>query len=80
MMHDTQRESDVDEALLKQQREIDKINAMTHEELARKWRYAPLGDDYFNEDLPYYEVFRARLYDHFGGFTPEISKAIGGER
>lgn len=40
-MYDTQREHDVDEALLAQQKEIDKINAMTHEELARRWRYAP---------------------------------------
>lgn len=79
-MYDTQREYDVDEALLAQQREIDKINTMTHEELARLWRFASDGHLYFDNTLPYCKVFKERLFNHFGGFTPEISKKIGWEK
>lgn len=78
-MCDTQREHVVDEALLKQQREIDKINAMTHLEMARRYRFAVDGDPYFDNTLPYYEVFNER-FKMLGGFTPEISKEIGWKR
>jgi len=56
---------------------IDKINNMSHIEMCRLWRFAPSGHPYFDSTQPYYKIFRARLYDHFGGFTPEISKEIG---
>lgn len=56
---------------------IDKINNMSHVEMCRLWRFAPSGHLYFDTTLPYHEVFRKRLYDNFGGFTPEISKMIG---
>lgn len=59
-----------------QQIEIDKINSMSHIEMCRLWRHGPMGD-YVDGTLPYYEVFRKRLFEHFGGFTPEISKLIG---
>lgn len=61
----------------KDQEIFDKINAMSHEEMCRLWRFAPSGHPYFDSSLPYYEVFRHRLFDVLGGFTPEISKAVG---
>ena len=59
-----------------QQVVIDHINGMGHKEMCRMWRYAPPGHPYFRHNLPYFEVFRSRLFDWFGGFTPEISKEI----
>jgi hypothetical protein len=59
-------------------RHLENINAMSHEELCRTWRFAPSGHPYFDKTLPLYEVFKKRL-DDFGGFTPEISKKIGWE-
>lgn len=61
--------------------QVARINGMTHIEMARLWRFAPSGHPYFDGSLPYYELFRDRFLVHFGGFTPELSKAIGwGER
>ncbi len=57
-------------------RHIENINAMSHEEMCRLWRFAPPGHHYFDRTLPLYEVFKKR-FDDFGGFTPEISKKIG---
>ena len=59
------------------QAEIDKINAMGHYEMCSLWRFAPPGHPYFDNTLPYHEVFKERLFKHFGGFTPEISKQLG---
>ena len=58
------------------QAEYDKINAMSHEECCRLWRFAPSGHPYMDSTLPYWKVFEAG-FDSFGGFTPEISKKIG---
>jgi hypothetical protein len=60
-----------------QEQEIEKINNMTHYQMCELWRFAPVGHPYFDRRLPYYEVFRKRLFEHFGGFTPEISKELG---
>jgi len=60
-----------------EQQTIDNINQMGHEAMCHLWRQAPSGHPYFDTTKPFYEVFKARLYDHFGGFTPEISKSIG---
>lgn len=49
------------------------IDAMTQEQMARLWRYAPSGHPFFDRRLPLYDYFNAR----FKGFTPEISKRIG---
>ena len=57
-------------------KEISRISKMGHEEMCRLWRYAPSDHPYFNTKLPYYEIFQQRLFEHFGGFTPEISKSI----
>ena len=56
---------------------IDKINQMGHLEMASLWRFAPSGHPYFDNTKPYAEVFKKRLFEHFGGFTPEISKELG---
>lgn len=76
MEHDKVRALLLDcrEALV--QVEIDKINSMSHYELCERWRFAPAGDPWFDATLPYYEHFRIRLFKHFGGFTPEISKQL----
>ena len=58
------------------QKELDKILAMGHEEMARLWRFAKSGHIYFDSTLPYFEVFESRFKD-LGGMTPQISKAIG---
>lgn len=57
---------------------LERINNMTHEELARVWRFAPLGDPITN-GLPGRRV-NERLWREFGGITPELSKKIGWER
>jgi len=56
--------------------EIERINAMSREEMCRLWRNAPSGHPYFDSSKPYYDVFKAR-FDKLGGFSPEISKKIG---
>jgi len=56
---------------------IDQINNMSHFEMCRLWRFAPPGHEYFDKTKHYYAVFRDRLFEHFGGFTPEISKSLG---
>lgn len=56
-------------------REIEKINNMSHFEMAKLWRYSPIGHEYFDVNLPYFEVFMDRFRD-FGGMTAEISKQI----
>ena len=59
-----------------QQEQIDIINNMSHYEMCKFHRYASLGHIFFDKRLPFSEVFKTRLFDHFGGFTPEISKKL----
>jgi hypothetical protein len=49
------------------------IDAMSQEEMARLWRFAPAGHPYFDKTLPLWEYFDER----FRGFTAAISKSIG---
>lgn len=56
---------------------IREINLMSHEEMCNLWRNAPQGHIYFDSKLPYSRVFSERLFKHFGGVTPEISKKLG---
>lgn len=60
-----------------QQTRIDEINKMGHYEMASLWRFAVSGHLYFDKTLPYADIFKKRLFDHFGGFTTEISKSLG---
>lgn len=59
-----------------EQKEIEKINKMTHVEMANLWRFAPIGHKYFDFNKPYWEYFQKR-FEEFGGMTPAISKQIG---
>ena len=57
-------------------KEVDKIMNMSHMEMARLWRHAPSGHQYFNNTSPYWDIFDKR-FKELGGMTPEISKTIG---
>jgi hypothetical protein len=50
------------------------IDAMSHQDLCRRWRFAPPGDPLFQGEVG--EYYSAKLKEK-GGFTPEISKSIG---
>ena len=54
---------------------IDKIRAASHAELARLWRFAPVGSFYFTDPIVWEEF--ARRFEGFGGMTPAVSKEIG---
>ena len=60
---------DIDEALKE-------IAAMDHRTMCQYWRFGG-SDIYFRSDLPTGNAFKERLFTHFGGFTPEISKELG---
>ena len=62
------------ESLSKEEKILNTINQMSHFEMCYLWRYAAVGHPYFAP--PYAQIFKARLFDHFGGFTPKISKAL----
>lgn len=54
------------------------INELDHYTMCRYWRFAPPGTEiFFRSDLPTGEAFKKRLFEHFGGFTPQISKQLG---
>lgn len=61
---------------MKFEEEIKKINNMSHEEIAKLWRFTPSGHPYFDCSLPYYEAVEKR-FKKFGGMTTEVSKNIG---
>lgn len=52
-----------------------KIDGMTHFELCRLWRFGGLGNPLLMDGSG--EYVKERLFGHFGGFTPEISKQLG---
>jgi len=56
-------------------KEMEKINNLSHREMARLWRYAPPGHPYFNTTKPFFFALRKR-FEELGGFTPAISKEI----
>lgn len=60
-------------------KEVEKINAMSREEMACLWRFARPGHPYFDSREPYFAIFEAR-FKALGGFSPEISKAIGWDK
>jgi len=57
--------------------EIERINRLGREQMARLWRFSPPGHRYFKSPLA--EHFKKRFFDELGGFSPEISKKIGWE-
>lgn len=56
---------------------IEIINNMSHYNMCDLWRNAPSGHPFLDKTQPFFEVFEKRLFEHFGGFTSPISKAIG---
>ncbi len=52
------------------------IDKLTQIEMARMWRFAPAGHPYFDSTLPLSEHFKKR-FQELGGFSSEISKALG---
>jgi hypothetical protein len=54
-----------------------RIDAMTREEMAHHWRFAPSGDPMFQGDTG--EYFSKR-FKELGGFSPAISKNIGWDK
>jgi len=57
---------------------LKRIKEMDRFTMCRLWRFAPTGSEiYFRSDLPTGNAFKERLFTHFGGFTPEISKELG---
>lgn len=60
------------------EQEIEKeINSLSHYEMCRLSRFAPVGHKYFDKSKPYWKYFEKR-FKELGGFTPEISKRLGG--
>ena len=58
---------------------LEAIEHMDHYTMCSKWRFSRGDEDaiYFRSDLPTGTAFSKRLFDHFGGFTPDISKSLG---
>ena len=53
------------------------IDLLTHMEMCFMWRFGKGRKEYFDARHPASEYFKERLFKHFGGFTPEISKDLG---
>jgi len=53
----------------------EKIKNMSHLELARLWRFGKSGDPRLQGENG--DLVKTRLFNEYGGFTPEISKEIG---
>jgi hypothetical protein len=52
-----------------------KIDLLSHEEMARIWRFGSSDNEMLQGEAGNY--FKERLFDHFGGFNPQLSKKIG---
>ena len=52
------------------------IDAMSHEDMARLWRFGPAGHHLFERRSAQFNYFMDR-FNSFGGMTPEMSKKIG---
>lgn len=55
-----------------------KIDAMTHSELASLWRFGDSSNKLLQGKAGQY--FKDRLFNHFGGFNPSLSKQLGWKR
>ncbi len=57
----------------------ERISKMEHYEMCKLWRFHPVGEDniLLRNDLGTGQLFKDRLFGHFGGFTPQISKSLG---
>jgi len=53
----------------------EEIDNLSHYEMCQIWRFSKSGNPYLSGEVGQY--FKDRLFEHFGGFTPEISKSLG---
>lgn len=53
-----------------------KIDALSHLEMAKLYRFAPSGHPYFDSAMVVSQYFFGR-WVRLGGMTPELSKQIG---
>ncbi len=53
------------------------IDELSHEDMCRMWRFGNIPAQWRDSTNPASKYFQERLFQHFGGFTPEISKRIG---
>ena len=51
------------------------IDTLSHYAMCVLWRFADTGNPMLQDEIGQY--FKNRLFDHYGGFTPEISKQLG---
>ena len=69
-----------DELTEEEQKEIElkaAIDVMSREEMARLWRFAPVGNPMFQGEIGDYFAER---FKKLGGMSPAISKRLGWER
>jgi hypothetical protein len=59
------------------EREKQKIDALSHIEMCKMWRFGTSPAIWRDNTTELAAYFRDRLFVHYGGFTPEISKSIG---
>ena len=57
---------------------VKQINKLSHTDMCRLWRFGNREADYKPEYFQgvYGQIFEDRLFNHFGGFTAEISKRL----
>lgn len=53
------------------------IDGLSHFQMCSMWRKGTGNKAFFDSSNPISAYFRDRLFKHYGGFTPEISKQIG---
>jgi methylphosphotriester-DNA--protein-cysteine methyltransferase len=51
------------------------IDNMSHEDLARLWRFGDSSNELIQGEVG--EYLKDRLFNHFNGFNTELSKKIG---
>ncbi|HAQ21137.1 MAG TPA: hypothetical protein DCR40_18170 [Prolixibacteraceae bacterium] len=56
------------------------IDQLSHYDMGRMWRFGLGNVAFFDNTNPISEYFKDRLFQHFGGFTPKISKQLGWKR
>lgn len=53
------------------------IDTLTHTQMCDMWRNGGGKPEWFDTRCEESKYFYDRLFKHFGGFTPEISKKVG---
>jgi len=57
--------------------QIKEVSELSHYQMCYMWRFQKGKSDYFDNTKEISKYFSDRLFKHFGGFTPEISKQLG---